>query len=318
MIYLFWAYSYGLTADRLRLYYRDFARIPTTVPAIQEQKKFAAALVAWDKSIMVVEKMLKNLVRQRLGLFYGLLDGQFLQKPRRQTIKVPRLEPATIDSQENKGSFPESVQPGIPRLQPTPRGWQRRCLGLYLSEVRRPVDLEQDRQYTLVTVKRSRGGVQQRSVLRGSEIKTATQFYIREGDFLISRRQIVHGACGIVPSELDGAIVSNEYIAFTANEGLNMRFLRYLSELKYFQQTCFHSSVGVHVEKMIFRAERWLRWPFNIPPICEQEGIAAILDDATAEVDAASRQLAALRKEKLALMQQILMSNGRATFDSVA
>ena len=48
-------------------------------------------------------------------------------------------------------------------------------------------------------------------MLRGKEIKTPSQFEVRAGDFLISKRQIVHGACGIVPAGLNGAIVSNEY-----------------------------------------------------------------------------------------------------------
>ena len=36
MIYLFWAYSYGLTEDRLRLYYGDFQKIAVTVPSVHE------------------------------------------------------------------------------------------------------------------------------------------------------------------------------------------------------------------------------------------------------------------------------------------
>ena len=59
-------------------------------------------------------------------------------------------------------------------------------------------------------------------------------------------------------SELDGAVVSNEYAVLNSDGQIDLRFLRYLSESRYFQQTCFHSSIGVHVEKMIFKTERWL------------------------------------------------------------
>ena len=31
MIHLFWAYSYGITGDRLRLYYKDFAKVDSLV-----------------------------------------------------------------------------------------------------------------------------------------------------------------------------------------------------------------------------------------------------------------------------------------------
>ena len=171
--------------------------------------------------------------------------------------------------------------------------------------------LQDGDEYRLVTVRRSRGGVALRSVLRGAEVKTPSQFYVRAGDFLISKRQIVHGACGIVPPELDGAVVSNEYAVLNSDGELDLQFLRYLSESLYFQQTCFHSSIGVHVEKMIFKTERWLTWPFNLPPLAEQRHIVEILDCASAEISNLERQVESLRQEKRALMGQLLSGKRR-------
>lgn len=51
MIYLFWAYSYGLTQDRLRLYADDFCHIPAGPPSLPEQKRIAEALDAYDQMI---------------------------------------------------------------------------------------------------------------------------------------------------------------------------------------------------------------------------------------------------------------------------
>ena len=184
-------------------------------------------------------------------------------------------------------------------------------MGDHLREVRRPVALVDDIHYTLVTVKRSRGGVLQRAVLLGSEVKTPTQFFVHADDFLISKRQIVHGACGLVPQELHGAVVSNEYAVLNSDGEIDLRFLRYLSETRYFQQTCFHSSIGVHVEKMIFKTERWFAWPINIPPIAEQQRIAKILDLASLEVTSIANQLDALKREKVALMDQLLTGKRR-------
>ena len=107
--------------------------------------------------------------------------------------------------------YPPSVDPGFPSLGPVPTGWTRTTFGSALEKVERPLDLELDRKYRLVTAKRNRGGIVLRSELLGSEILTKTQFAARAGDFLISRRQIIHGACGVVPEDLDGAVVSNEY-----------------------------------------------------------------------------------------------------------
>ncbi|MDZ4315031.1 MAG: restriction endonuclease subunit S [Azonexus sp.] len=178
------------------------------------------------------------------------------------------------------------------------------------------MNLKPDTEYTLVTVRRSRGGVDKRSVLLGSEIKTPSQFFVAAGDFLISKRQIVHGACGIVPPELDGAVVSNEYAVLGSDGEIDPRFLRYLSETTYFQQTCFHSSIGVHVEKMLFRTEQWLKRPFNIPPLDEQRRIVEILDTSRQQMASAEQQLSLLKAEKRALMQQLLTGKRRVRLPS--
>ena len=211
----------------------------------------------------------------------------------------------------DNGGFPASVQPGIPNLPATPSGWRRIHLRDHLREVRRPVVLVDEESYSLVTVKRSRGGVELRANLRVNEVKTPTQFYVQAGDFLISKRQIVHGACGVVPPELDGAVVSNEYAVLNSDGQIDLQFLRYLSESRYFQQTCFHSSIGVHIEKMIFKTDHWLNWPFNIPPLAQQKHIVEILDTASREVAAISEQLKALKREKSALMAQLLTGKRR-------
>ena len=52
-----------------------------------------------------------------------------------------------------------------------------------------------------------------------------------------------------MPHELDGAIVSNEYLVCHATDDLLQAYLEWLSHTIYFQQTCFHGSIGVHVEK---------------------------------------------------------------------
>lgn len=114
-----------------------------------------------------------------------------------------------------------------------------------------------------------------------------------------------------LPPELDGAIVSNEYAVLNMSDDLDPRFLRYLSETTYFQQTCFHSSIGVHVEKMLFRLDKWLKWPFNLPPLAEQKRIARLLDAASDQESTIRKQLELLKEEKKALMQDLLTGKRR-------
>ena len=208
-------------------------------------------------------------------------------------------------------AYPKSVQPGLPKLGSCPPGWTRGPLSAHLFQELRPLKMADDEVYDLVTVKRSRGGVVLRERLKGSEIAVKTQFRLKAGDFLISKRQIVHGACGIVPPELDGAIVSNEYSILRARPTLDLNFLNCLAHSIYFQQTCFHSSIGVHVEKMIFKLDEWMKWDFDLPPLCEQRRIVEVLaawDRAVQVVDALASNA---RAQKTALMQSLLTGKRR-------
>jgi len=208
--------------------------------------------------------------------------------------------------------MPTSIRAGIPKLPDTPVGWKREKLNKYLLEIKRPISLDPERSYRLVIVKRSRGGVEERSCLLGREIKTPSQFLVEAGDFLISKRQIVHGACGIVPVYLANSVVSNEYTVIATKGGIDLAFLQYLSESMYFQQTCFHSSIGVHVEKMIFNVKRWLNWHFNIPPLPEQRKIVDILSIWDEAIKVVSKLITNSKEQKKSLMH-VLMSGIQRT-----
>lgn len=179
----------------------------------------------------------------------------------------------------------------------------------------RPTDLKDDQEYDLVTVKRSRGGIERRSHLLGRQISVKSQFLLEEGDFLISKRQIVHGACAVVPAEFSGSIVSNEYSVLRPRPVLSLNYLRYLVHSIYLQQTFFHSSVGVHVEKMIFRLEDWFKWPIHLPPVAEQEKLGRGLMDADAKITLLSDKKTALEDYKRGLMQQLFSRELRFTRD---
>lgn len=185
--------------------------------------------------------------------------------------------PADPLPETRRSSFPPSVRPGIPRLGPTPRGWRRVKFSDVLEIVSRPVKLRDDREYQLVTAKRSRGGIVPRERLRGRDIRVKQQFRIEAGDFIISRRQIVHGACGFVPPELAGATVSGEYDVFRLKPGVTSQFFAYFTHTDYFQKSCYFSSVGVALEKMVFNLPMWLGIEFDLPPANVQESIVTAL-----------------------------------------
>lgn len=77
-LYWLWAYSYGLTNDRLRLYYKDFAQIPFFAPEIDEQEKIASFLGAVDAKIAQLGKKQELLMEYKKGVMQQI----FTQKIR--------------------------------------------------------------------------------------------------------------------------------------------------------------------------------------------------------------------------------------------
>lgn len=68
MIHLFWAYSHGLTEDRLRLYFDAFSEIPTSPPPLEQQRRIVAVLDAWDRAIEQTEWLITAKRRRYRGL----------------------------------------------------------------------------------------------------------------------------------------------------------------------------------------------------------------------------------------------------------
>jgi type I restriction enzyme S subunit len=66
--YLLWAYSYGLTDDRLRLYFDDFSAIRTRIPNIESQQEIAKVLETWDAAIAASELLVSVRSKEKQAL----------------------------------------------------------------------------------------------------------------------------------------------------------------------------------------------------------------------------------------------------------
>lgn len=91
MLYLMWAYSHGLTDDRLRLYFPDFASIKVTVPTKEVQRRVAQVLETWDRAIDLKRQLAVNALRQRQALLHRLMDGDGETRQVRADRTIARL-----------------------------------------------------------------------------------------------------------------------------------------------------------------------------------------------------------------------------------
>jgi len=188
--------------------------------------------------------------------------------------------------------------------------WLEHTFNDVVSVAERPFEMSDDKRYQCVTAKRRNGGIVSRGFFKGSDILVKSQFKIKAGDYLISKRQVVHGANGVVPAVLDDAIVSNEYLVFQESELLNMDFLAILSKLPFMYEAFFLSSNGVHIEKLLFDFEDWLTRTVCIPTKDEQKAIVGFfhnLDNAIALKKQEHEQTANIKK---AMLEKMFPKNG--------
>lgn len=181
----------------------------------------------------------------------------------------------------------------------------------WITLVERPVELEDNTAYQLVTVRRGFAGVESRGIFKGKEIKVKNYFVVQAGDFLISKRQIAHGACGIVPESLDGAVVSNEYNVFVPQKETNIDFFFLIMQLPYYKRLFYLMSDGVHIEKLLFKTNDWMKRSLSLPPLHEQQKIAAILSTQDKVIELKEKLLAQKQQQKKYLMQQLLTGKKR-------
>lgn len=76
LIKRFQDYAYGITGDRLRLYFKDFEKILVDTPPYDEQREIALILETWDRIISLTEQLHAAKMMQRKSLMQRLLSGR--------------------------------------------------------------------------------------------------------------------------------------------------------------------------------------------------------------------------------------------------
>lgn len=90
MIHLFWAFSHGLTEDRLRLYFEAFAEIPVAPPSLEQQRRIVTVLDTWDRAINYTERLIAAKIMQFEGLLRDTIG--IYQRPISKSNLWSRIE----------------------------------------------------------------------------------------------------------------------------------------------------------------------------------------------------------------------------------
>ena len=175
-------------------------------------------------------------------------------------------------------------------------------IGSFLTRSDNWVEPEPTQVYMQVTARLWGKGLKLRGRVAGSKIAAKRQVQVREGQFLLSRIDARHGAFGIVPAELDGALVSGDFPAFDIDSSqVYPLYLEWYSKTNGFVDLCRRASEG-STNRIRLKEERLLATGLYVPPLNEQRCTVSRLDRVAALVEERKRELAAADRDMDSLL----------------
>lgn len=151
-------------------------------------------------------------------------------------------------------------------------------LSKLLHRVKDGIALQDEIPYKQVTVRLWNKGITLRGEQKGKTIKTKRQFLIRKGQLLLSRIDVRNGAIGIVPPELDGAIITNDFWAYEIDENLiEPSFLAFYLMTPLFTEESNRTSSGT-TNRIRASEDLFLQITVPVPSLVEQHHIVAKIE----------------------------------------
>lgn len=172
----------------------------------------------------------------------------------------------------------------------------------FLTKSEAWVPVAPDGQYKQITARLWGKGLTLRGEVPGAAIAAPRQFCAKAGQFLISRIDARHGAFGIVPAELDGALVSNDFPCFDIDASTVLpHYFEWYSRTPQFVDLCRRASEG-STNRVRMKEEKFLKMSVPLPSLEEQLRIVQRLDMVAALVAERRRAIEAAERETQALL----------------
>lgn len=257
------------------------------VPALFEQQRIGRLLVCWDQAIAITEQLIANSLRQKKLLAQRMLTGK---------MRLQGFSNGVIRRETPFGSLPAD--------------WAYLRIGEVAVEVSEK--LGNISPYPVLFCTKHHGLVDSLSYFNKQVFSLDTSNYkiVPQGCFVYATNHIDEGSIGY-QNLYDFGLVSPMYTSFKTNDEIFDSYIFALFKTEHYRQI-FASATNASVDRRgSLRWKDFRKLHIPVPSISEQKAIANVLMLADRDVDLMQRKLDLLRKEKSALMAQLLTGKRR-------
>lgn len=277
-LYNLWAYSYGLTSDRLRLYFQDFGRIKFHLPSHPEQKKIAVFLGTVDDKISALRRKRELLQTYKRGLMQKIFSQELRFKA------------------DDGAEFP---------------AWEKKRLGEIFHRVTRKNNVN---CRNVLTISAQQGLVNQKEYFnKAIAAEDISGYYLlKHGDFAYNKSYSKGYPMGAIKRLLHyhEGIVSTLYICFSAENTTDSRFFEQYFESGFLNRELHkiaQEGARNHGLLNLSVVEFFKDIILSKPHPAEQQKIADFLSAIDAKINAVAAQIEKMQAFKKGLLQQMFV-----------
>lgn len=146
-------------------------------------------------------------------------------------------------------------------------------------------------------------GVFGKPPIDGAQTSATTLYRVRSGQFIYSRLFAFEGAYAVVPAEMDGVFVSNEYPTFDIDQDhLLPRYLYWLFQRRDVWRQVAVGAKGMGDRRQRVHPDKVLSYRIDLPSLGDQRRIVEKLDRVAALVGERRNAIEAVERETHALL----------------
>jgi len=165
------------------------------------------------------------------------------------------------------------------------------------------VALDPKKKYKQIKLRLNNNGCVLRNIVSGEEVMSK-QYLAKQGQFIVSKIDARNGAMGLVPTDLDSAIVTGDFLLYDINEELvTKEYFDFYSRQSRFIALCKSCSEG-STNRVRLKIDKLLQKEILLPDVVQQKHSVNTLF----KIDKKIKQIAALRSQQNKEIRQLIFS----------